>query len=188
MEFHAETGNCYSVVDLGDNLQTALVFSGSPTGILETVVNLGEVHTLMTIDYEHIVKLTSIDYEPLEGDAFVAQEEIQYYAGDLDDLNERSKTFDATEEYGLSTRMINYFFTATGLNSSYQSRTAYDSRITISPTESTNSATFATRALECGMDIKTLAEILGHKNPTITLNRYAHSLMEHKADMMNRLL
>ena len=47
--------------------------------------------------------------------------------------------------------------------------------------------TFATRALECGMDVKTLSEILGHKNPTITLNRYAHSLMEHKQDMMNRL-
>ena len=47
--------------------------------------------------------------------------------------------------------------------------------------------TFATRALECGMDVKTLSELLGHKNPTITLNRYAHSLMEHKADMMNKL-
>ena len=47
--------------------------------------------------------------------------------------------------------------------------------------------TFATRALECGMDVKTLSEILGHKNPTVTLNRYAHSLMEHKADMMNKL-
>ena len=47
--------------------------------------------------------------------------------------------------------------------------------------------TFATRALECGMDVKTLSEILGHKNPTVTLNRYAHSLIEHKADMMNRL-
>ena len=47
--------------------------------------------------------------------------------------------------------------------------------------------TFATRALECGMDVKTLSEILGHKNPTVTLNRYAHSLMEYKADMMNRL-
>lgn len=47
--------------------------------------------------------------------------------------------------------------------------------------------TFATRALECGMDVKTLSEILGHKNSTVTLNRYAHSLMEHKADMMNRL-
>ena len=47
--------------------------------------------------------------------------------------------------------------------------------------------TFATRALECGMDVKTLSEILGHKNPTITLNRYAHSLLEHKSAMMNRL-
>lgn len=47
--------------------------------------------------------------------------------------------------------------------------------------------TFATRALECGMDVRTLAEILGHKNPTVTLNRYAHSMMSHKHDMMNRL-
>ena len=47
--------------------------------------------------------------------------------------------------------------------------------------------TFATRALECGMDVKTLSEILGHKNATITLNRYAHSMLEHKQDMMNRL-
>ena len=47
--------------------------------------------------------------------------------------------------------------------------------------------TFATRALECGMDVKTLSELLGHKNPTVTLNRYVHSLMPHKHEMMNRL-
>ena len=47
--------------------------------------------------------------------------------------------------------------------------------------------TFATRAIECGMDVKTLSELLGHKNPTVTLNRYVHSLMEHKQMMMNRL-
>lgn len=47
--------------------------------------------------------------------------------------------------------------------------------------------TFATRALECGMDVKTLSEILGHKNSAVTLNRYAHSLTEHKAAMMNKL-
>lgn len=37
------------------------------------------------------------------------------------------------------------------------------------------------------MDVKTLAEILGHKNATTTLNRYAHSLWEHKVEMMDRL-
>ena len=47
--------------------------------------------------------------------------------------------------------------------------------------------TFATRALEVGMDVRTVSEILGHKNPLITLSRYAHSLMSHKRMMMNKL-
>ena len=46
--------------------------------------------------------------------------------------------------------------------------------------------TFATRALEFGMDVKTVSEILGHKNPMITLQRYTHSLMSYKTDMMNK--
>ncbi len=48
--------------------------------------------------------------------------------------------------------------------------------------------TFATRALESGMDVKTLSEILGHKNSIVTLNRYCHSLIEHKAMMMNKVV
>lgn len=47
--------------------------------------------------------------------------------------------------------------------------------------------TFATRAIECGTDVKSLSEMLGHKNPTITLNRYVHSFMEHKRDFVNRM-
>lgn len=47
--------------------------------------------------------------------------------------------------------------------------------------------TFATRALECGMDVRTLSELLGHKNVAMTLNRYVHSLTEHKRSMMNKL-
>lgn len=47
--------------------------------------------------------------------------------------------------------------------------------------------TFATRAIECGVDVKTLSEVLGHKNATVTLNRYVHSLIEHKKAMMNKL-
>ena len=29
--------------------------------------------------------------------------------------------------------------------------------------------TFATRAIECGMDVKTLSELLGHRSPAVTL-------------------
>lgn len=47
--------------------------------------------------------------------------------------------------------------------------------------------TFSTRALEVGMDYKTLSEILGHSSVGITLDLYAHSLNEHKRTEMNKL-
>lgn len=47
--------------------------------------------------------------------------------------------------------------------------------------------TFATRAIECGMDIKTVADIMGHQNASITLNRYAHCMLDHKIEMMHKL-
>lgn len=47
--------------------------------------------------------------------------------------------------------------------------------------------TFATRALELGVDIKTLSEILGHANVSITLNIYTHSLFEQKKRAIDKL-
>ncbi len=47
--------------------------------------------------------------------------------------------------------------------------------------------TFATRALEVGVDMKTLSEILGHSNVSITLNIYAHSLIEQKRLAMDKM-
>ena len=47
--------------------------------------------------------------------------------------------------------------------------------------------TFATRALESGMDVRTLADIMGHANASITLNIYAHSMTDHKKNMMNNI-
>lgn len=47
--------------------------------------------------------------------------------------------------------------------------------------------TFATRALELGIDVKSLSEILGHKSAVTTLNRYSHSLLSYKCEMMNKL-
>lgn len=44
--------------------------------------------------------------------------------------------------------------------------------------------TFATRAVENGVDVKTLSEILGHENVTTTMNRYVHSLDEQKRKAM----
>ena len=47
--------------------------------------------------------------------------------------------------------------------------------------------TFATRALENKMDIKTLSDILGHSNVTTTLNIYTHSLINHKKSQMRKI-
>ena len=47
--------------------------------------------------------------------------------------------------------------------------------------------TFATRCVECGFDIKSLSEILGHSDVKTTLNKYVHSSMELKQANMNKL-
>lgn len=48
--------------------------------------------------------------------------------------------------------------------------------------------TFATRALENGIDYKTLSSILGHADVTTTMNRYAHSLDDTKKAAMDTIL
>ena len=47
--------------------------------------------------------------------------------------------------------------------------------------------TFATRALEAGMDIKVLSSILGHAQASTTLNFYAHALPDHKKLSMEKM-
>ena len=48
--------------------------------------------------------------------------------------------------------------------------------------------TFATRALENGIDYKTLSSILGHANVSTTMNRYAHALDDTKKAAMDVIL
>ena len=47
--------------------------------------------------------------------------------------------------------------------------------------------TFATRCIEAGIDVKTLSEILGHTDASITLNTYVHSSMERKRTQLELL-
>lgn len=46
---------------------------------------------------------------------------------------------------------------------------------------------FATRLIELGIDIKTVSVLLGHGSVRTTLDFYAHSLMDHQREAMNRL-
>lgn len=47
--------------------------------------------------------------------------------------------------------------------------------------------TFATRCVRVGMDIKSLSEVLGHSDVSITLNRYVHSSYDCQKKFMEKL-
>ena len=47
--------------------------------------------------------------------------------------------------------------------------------------------TFATRSLEQGMDVVALSRLLGHANPSITLDKYGHALDDHKKESVEKL-
>ena len=47
--------------------------------------------------------------------------------------------------------------------------------------------TFATRALESGMNIKTLSQILGHSSVAFTLDTYAHVTEDLKFEEMSAM-
>lgn len=47
--------------------------------------------------------------------------------------------------------------------------------------------TYATRCLEEGMDVVTLSRLLGHANPSITLDKYGHALSDHQRMSVEKL-
>lgn len=47
--------------------------------------------------------------------------------------------------------------------------------------------TFATQSIQCGIDVKSLSEILGHATVEMTLKRYVHSSMEIKCRQIEQL-
>lgn len=48
--------------------------------------------------------------------------------------------------------------------------------------------TFCTRAIESGVDPKSLQELMGHSDISVTLNIYAHVMDETKVDAMNKIV
>ncbi len=47
--------------------------------------------------------------------------------------------------------------------------------------------TFATRAIESGVDVKSVSEILGHSTVKMTLEKYVHITMEQKRKQINKI-
>ena len=47
--------------------------------------------------------------------------------------------------------------------------------------------TFATRCMRVGMDVKSLSEVLGHSNISVTLSIYVHSCYEIKKKFIDKI-
>lgn len=138
VEFHADTGRFYSIYDLGDSLDKQFMINGSATGYMEMAGGMGGINMIMTVDKNSFIKLTGIDYAPLSGDSYEYSDTIQYYPGNLSDLNSNNTAYDAVIQSGLSTNLVNFFYSMGKSGTKMHS-----SRITVTPTKETNAKTVA---------------------------------------------
>ena len=174
IEFHAEEGKAYNIFELGNDLTSSLMLTTAVTGYMEVADAMGSYEQLLTIDYEHLIKLSSCDYKALEGDAYQYQSEMQYYPGNLIDLNEKNLTYQSIIDNGISTHLINYYYSAESLTSADSTKTIYDSKITITPSASANAQNISdSRYSIANFSINTL--VFGYDQSTDN-NLYADSM------------
>ena len=134
------------------------------SGSMEYTGGMGWVDLIVTLDLDHVLRLAEIDYAPLEGDAYTYAADLQFYAGNMGDLDEYNLTYGAVEEYGLATDYINFFWSAASASASYSQRTVHSSRITFSPQADT--AGIATKDARYRIaHFNTVAEVFGY-DPT----------------------
>lgn len=141
VEFHADSGRYYQIFDLGKSFKRAFTIKGATTGFMEQAFAMGAYNSIMTLDYNHIVKISEMDYEPLSGNNYSYADNIKYYAGNLDDLNSQNLTKDAIDSGGVANEMINLFYSAPSINANASERTMYSFSMSVIPTQSTNATT-----------------------------------------------
>ena len=135
-EFHADTGQCYYVIDMGDDYKSEIILQSTSTG-MESSGFMGLTGKRLRIDYDYMIPLddSAVDYTPLEGDSFVYSSTTHSYAFDASDLVQGDNMYSYMEEYGLFTNLINFYFSATGtVNADTQGGAVYSTKITLTPT------------------------------------------------------
>lgn len=174
IEYHADTGKFYNIFDLGSDLTKEYVVMNGFTGFMEVAMGMGYQNQILTIDESSIIRLAEVDYTPLEGDAYQYETNMQYYPGSISDINEKGLAYDAMLKYGLSTNMINFYFTTEDLSLPEASRKQFSSRITVTPTVGTNAKPVSEQRYEMAY-FNVNAEVFGY-DVTSGENLYADSL------------
>ena len=128
MEYNSKANKFYYVFDLGTRLDRDFMFSMFVSGFMENNLKFGNLHGKMTLDYENMVKLAHIDYEPLSGESFNFRKEFIDYPGQASDLAHTGSSEIYLNKYGVKRDYYNFFYS---LKNGYKK--VHSHRITIKP-------------------------------------------------------
>ena len=158
VEFHTDDYKIYSIIDLGTNFKREFGILYSVSGFMEVAGGMGSGLQILYMDYDHIIKLSdeNVDYKELSGDSYSFEASGSFYPGNASDLNDKNLTYDETLKNGLSTKMVNFWYSASDANAPYESRKVYNSKITFRPTDETNAKNISDARYEIAhFDIQT---------------------------------
>ena len=158
VEFHTDDYKIYSIIDLGTNFKREFGILYSVSGFMEVAGGMGSGVQILYMDYDHIIKLSdeNVDYKELSGDSYSFETSGSFYPGNASDLNDKNLTYDETLKNGLSTKMVNFWYSASDANAPYESRKVYNSKITFRPTDETNAKNISDARYEIAhFDIQT---------------------------------
>lgn len=158
VEFHTDDCKIYSIIDLGTNFKREFGILYSVSGFMEVAGGMGSGLQILYMDYDHIIRLSdeNVDYRELSGDSYSFEASGSFYPGNASDLNDKNLTYDETLKNGLSTKMVNFWYSATDANVPYESRKVYNSKITFRPTDETNAKNISDARYEIAhFDIQT---------------------------------
>ena len=158
VEFHTDDYKIYSIIDLGTNFKREFGIMYSVSGFMEVAGGMGSGLQILYMDYDHIIRLSDehVDYRELSGDSYSFEASGSFYPGNTSDLNDKNLTYDETLKNGLSTKMVNFWYSASDANAPYESRKVYNSKITFRPTDETNAKNISDARYEIAhFDIQT---------------------------------
>lgn len=158
VEFHTDDYKIYSIIDLGTNFKREFGILYSVSGFMEVAGGMGSGVQILYMDYDHIIKLSdeNVDYHELSGNSYSFEASGSFYPGNASDLNDKNLMYDETLKNGLSTKMVNFWYSASDANAPYESRKVYNSKITFRPTDETNAKNISDARYEIAhFDIQT---------------------------------
>lgn len=110
LEYHADKGMFYTIIDLGTSLDKDFAFTMGVTGFMEVVSGMGHIDLVMIPDYDHIIKVSDIGFSQLDGYSFTYSDQYAYYPGNTNDFADKTIVHDTITQYGLTLDINNFFY------------------------------------------------------------------------------